>query len=114
VEHRYLNIVTEVKNSDEYPGFCKAESLFQCHGTYGCQVAEKQVRTGLYCFNRFYQPDFDIDNLRVLPNCNYSEPNEIRLPFTGFYVIRRLPIALAATSGVNSAHEINKIFIGRS
>ena len=63
-------------------------------------------------FNRFYQPDFDIDNLKVLPNLAFSHPAEIRLPLLWIAILYgRLPISLAATTGVHGAKELIKYLL---
>jgi dihydroorotate dehydrogenase (fumarate) len=111
VEHRYLNIITEVKNSVKIPVSVKLNPYFSAMGHMAARM-QKEGADGLVLFNRFYQPDFDIDNLRVIPNLQYSEANEIRLPLHWIAMLYgRLPISLAATSGINSAHEIIKYLL---
>jgi len=67
---------------------------------------------GLVLFNRFYQPDFDINKLQVLSNLEYSAPNEIRLPLLWIAILYgRVPISLAATTGVQSAQEVVKYLL---
>jgi dihydroorotate dehydrogenase (fumarate) len=111
VEHRYLNIITEVKNSVKIPVSVKLNPYFSAMGHMAARM-QKEGADGLVLFNRFYQPDFDIDNLRVIPNLQYSEANEIRLPLHWIAMLYgRLPISLAATSGINSAHEVIKYLL---
>lgn len=111
VEHRYLNIITEVKNSVKIPVSVKLNPYFSAMGHMAARM-QKEGADGLVLFNRFYQPDFDIDNLRVIPNLQYSEPNEIRLPLHWIAMLYgRLPLSLAATSGINSAHEVIKYLL---
>lgn len=111
VEHRYLNIITEVRNSVSIPVSVKLNPYFSAMGHMAARM-QKEGADGLVLFNRFYQPDFDIDNLRVIPNLEYSEPNEIRLPLHWISMLYgRVPLSLAATSGVNSAHEIIKYLL---
>jgi dihydroorotate dehydrogenase (fumarate) len=66
-------------------------------------------------FNRqeqFYQPDFDIDELRALPNLDLSHPSEIRLPLLWIAVLYgRIPVSLAATTGVHGAKELIKYLL---
>jgi dihydroorotate dehydrogenase (fumarate) len=111
VEHRYLNIITEVKNSVTIPVSVKLNPYFSAMGHMAARM-QKEGADGLVLFNRFYEPDFDIDNLRVIPNLQYSEPNEIRLPLHWIAMLYgRLPLSLAATSGVGSAHEVIKYLL---
>ena len=66
----------------------------------------------LVLFNRFYQPDIDLDNLRVDPRAELSSPAEIRLPLLWIAVLfGRLKASLAASRGVDSATEIIKYLL---
>jgi dihydroorotate dehydrogenase (fumarate) len=63
----------------------------------------------LVLFNRFYQPDFDIENRTVVPSVSLSRPDEIRLPLMWIALLYgRLRASLAATTGVHSAIEVVK------
>ena len=67
---------------------------------------------GLVLFNRFYQPDFDIENLRVISDLRYSEHNEIRLPLLWIAALHgRIDASFAATSGVQGAREVVKYLL---
>jgi len=60
-------------------------------------------------FNRFYQPDFDLDKLDVVPNLQLSTPDEIRLPLLWIAVLHgKLRASLGATRGVHSPVEVVK------
>ena len=60
-------------------------------------------------FNRFYQPDFDIETRTVVPSLALSRPDEIRLPLLWIALLRgRVRASLAATTGVHSAAEAIK------
>jgi dihydroorotate dehydrogenase (fumarate) len=64
---------------------------------------------GLVLFNRFYQPDFDTDNLEVVPNLVLSNSNELRLPLRWIAILYgRLQASLALTSGVHTAQDVIK------
>jgi len=64
---------------------------------------------GLVLFNRFYQPDFDINRLQVLANLDYSVPGEIRLPLLWIAnLYGKVPASLAATTGIQGASEAIK------
>ncbi len=111
VEHRYLNIINQVKNSISIPVSVKLNPYFSAMGNMAARL-QKEGADGLVLFNRFYQPDFDIDTLKILSNLQYSEPTEIRLPLLWIAMLYgRLPISLAATTGVNSATEIIKYIL---
>jgi dihydroorotate dehydrogenase (fumarate) len=73
---------------------------------------QKAGADALVLFNRFYQPDFDINELRILSNLQYSESNEIRLPLLWIAMLHgRVPVSLAGTTGVQSATEVIKYLL---
>ena len=66
---------------------------------------------GLVLFNRFYQPDFDLEALEVVPRLDLSQPWEMRLPVRWIAILRPQlgpDIALAATSGAHSGSDVLK------
>jgi dihydroorotate dehydrogenase (fumarate) len=63
-------------------------------------------------FNRFYQPDIDLEMLEVAPNLNLSAPGEIRLPLRWIALLRgRVRASLAATSGIHRAVDALKMLM---
>ena len=111
VEHRYLNIITEVRNSVNIPVAVKINPYFSAMGNMA-QRMQKAGADALVLFNRFYQPDFDIHELKVVSNLQYSESSEIRLPLLWIAMLYgRLPVSLAATTGVQSATEVIKYLL---
>jgi dihydroorotate dehydrogenase (fumarate) len=108
VEHRYLNIITQVKNTVKIPVAVKLNPYFSSIGNMASRM-QKSGADALVLFNRFYQPDFDIHELKILSNLQFSESNEIRLPLLWIAMLYgRVPVSLAATSGVQSANEVIK------
>lgn len=111
VEHRYLNIITEVCNSVHIPVAVKLNPYFSAMGNMALRM-QKAGADALVLFNRFYQPDFDINELRILSNLQYSESNEIRLPLLWIAMLHgRVPVSLAGTTGVQSATEVIKYLL---
>lgn len=111
VEHRYLNIVTEIRNTVKIPVAVKLNPYFSSFGNMASRL-QKCGADGLVLFNRFYQPDFDISELKIVSNLQYSESNEIRLPLLWIAMLYgRVPISLAATTGVQSANEVIKYIL---
>jgi dihydroorotate dehydrogenase (fumarate) len=73
---------------------------------------QKAGADALVLFNRFYQPDFDINQLRILSNLHYSDADEIRLPLLWIATLYgRVPVSLAGTTGVQSATEVVKYLL---
>ncbi len=111
VEHRYLNIIDEVKRTVKIPVAVKLNPYFSAMGNMAKRMQEYGAN-GLVLFNRFYQPDFDINKLTILNNLQYSEPNEIRLPLLWIAMLYgRVPVSLAATTGVQSSVEVIKYLL---
>lgn len=111
VEHRYLNIITEVRNTVKIPIAVKLNPYFSAMGNMALRM-QKAGADALVLFNRFYQPDFDINQLRILSNLHYSDAAEIRLPLLWIAMLYgRVPVSLAATTGVQSANEVIKYLL---
>jgi dihydroorotate dehydrogenase (fumarate) len=69
---------------------------------------------GLVVFNRFYQPDVDLDTLAVVPRVELSQPWELRLPLRWIAILRPQlgpDVSLAATSGVHSGADVAKALL---
>jgi dihydroorotate dehydrogenase (fumarate) len=64
---------------------------------------------GLVLFNRFYQPDFDLENLEVKPHLVLSDSDDLRLPLRWVAILYgRLNIDFAITSGVHTSQDVIK------
>ncbi len=111
VESRYVEIVDTLHDTVRLPIAVKLNPYFSALGFTARELMLAGAK-GLVLFNRFYQPDFDIANLRVLHNLQYSDANEIRLPLLWISVLSgRLNCSLAATTGVQSAQEVVKYLL---
>lgn len=108
VEQRYLDIVHSVKSSISIPVALKLSPFFSSMGHMAKQFDEAGV-DALVLFNRFYQPDYDLDKLDVMTNLELSSPHEIRLPLLWIAILcGRIKASLGATRGVHSATEVVK------
>jgi len=111
VEKRYLLIVKMICDAINIPIAVKLNPYFSSIGNMAQQIAEAGADS-LVLFNRFYQPDFDINELKILPNLDLSIPAEIRLPLLWIAVLYgRVPVSLAATTGVYGARELIKYLL---
>lgn len=111
VEQRYIDIVKAIRQTVRIPIAVKLNPYFSAIGNMSRRLYDEGANA-LVLFNRFYQPDFDIDQLKVIPNLQFSDPAEIRLPLLWLAILHgRLPISLAATSGVNSEKEVVKYLL---
>lgn len=108
VEQRYLDVLKAVKAAVTIPVALKLSPFFSAMGNMARQFDEAGV-DALVLFNRFYQPDFDLDKLEVVPNLELSTAAEIRLPLLWIAVLHgRINASLAATRGVHSHIDVIK------
>ena len=108
VEERYVRIVRRVKRAVTIPVAVKVSPFFSSMGEMAGRLVEAGA-DGLVLFNRFYQPDFDLESLEVRATLDLSGPGEIRLPLLWIALLHgRLEASLAATSGVHRAGEVIK------
>jgi dihydroorotate dehydrogenase (fumarate) len=111
VEQRYVDILKEVRKAVSIPVAMKLSPFFSSFGDMARQLVDEGAN-GLVLFNRFYQPDFDLELLEVAPNLQLSTPSEIRLPLLWLAVLHgRLDASLGATRGVHSATEVVKYLL---
>lgn len=111
VEERYIEIVKIVRETVSIPIAIKLNPYFSSIGNMSQRLCSAGA-DGLVLFNRFYQPDFEISELKVLPNLNLSVPAEIRLPLLWIAVLYgQVPASLAATTGVHGAKELIKYIL---
>ncbi|MCE9616709.1 MAG: dihydroorotate dehydrogenase-like protein [Lentisphaerae bacterium] len=108
VEQRHLDVLTAVKEAVTLPVAIKLSPFFSSM-SHMAQRLDKAGADALVLFNRFYQPDFDLDSMQVMPNLNLSTPHEIRLPLLWIAVLKgQIKASLGASRGVHSALEVAK------
>lgn len=109
VEERYLDVLTAVRDSVKIPIAVKLSPYFSSLSN----VVEKIVKAGangLVMFNRFYQPDIDLNQLEVVPGVTLSDSTANRLPMRWIAIFYgRLKASLAATSGIHTAEDVLKL-----
>jgi dihydroorotate dehydrogenase (fumarate) len=106
VEQRHRDIVAAVTAEVSIPVAVKLSPYFSATGAMARSL-ELCGAAGLVLFNRFLQPEIDVDRLRVRPATGLSTPADARLPRTWIALLRhQLGISLAATSGVESADDV--------
>jgi dihydroorotate dehydrogenase (fumarate) len=111
VEDLYLHVLREVKGAVGIPVAMKLNPFFSALGEMARQLVGSGA-DGLVLFNRFYQPDFDLEKLEVAPTLQLSRPDEIRLPLLWIAILHgRLEVSLAASTGVHSADEVVKYLL---
>lgn len=111
IEEQYVEIVRHVKSAVSIPVAVKMVPFFSSIGEVAKRL-EDAGADGLVLFNRFYQPDYDLDELEVTPSLELSTANEIRLPLMWIAILHgRLKLSLAATRGVQTATEAIKYIL---
>jgi dihydroorotate dehydrogenase (fumarate) len=111
VEGNYLDVVREVRRAIGIPLAVKLSPYFSSMANLAGQLVEAGAN-GLVLFNRFYQPDIDIEGLQVLPALELSSPTELRLPLRWIAILhRRWGISLAASTGVHTAEDVVKVLL---
>lgn len=108
VEEMVLDVAKAVSSSVDIPVAMKLSPFFSAFGDMAKRVCDAGI-AGLVLFNRFYQPDFDLDKLEVVPSLELSTSAEMRLPLLWIALLYgRLPVSLAATTGVHTGADAVK------
>lgn len=111
VEQIYLDIVKSVKSNINIPIAVKMHPFFSSVAWMSDQLVNAGA-SGLVMFNRFYQPDIDLDNLEVVPNVLLSTPMAARLPLRWIAILyNRTKADLAATSGIYTEKDVIKMIM---
>ena len=101
VEQMYIDLVTSVKRSIHIPLAVKLSHYFSSPAHMAKRLDEAGA-DALVLFNRFYQPDFDLEYLDVLPNLVLSNPMELRVRLRWVAILYgRIQASLAVTGGVH-------------
>jgi dihydroorotate dehydrogenase (fumarate) len=108
VEKGYVYLVRQIKRAVRVPVAVKLSPFFSAPANMATRLDEAGAN-GLVLFNRFYQPDFDIESLEVIPRLTLSHPDELllRLHWTAI-LFDHVHADLAITGGVHSATDVIK------
>jgi dihydroorotate dehydrogenase (fumarate) len=108
VEDSHINLVNDIRKRVKIPLAVKLSPFFTSLPNFARRLVEAGV-DGLVLFNRFYQPDFDLDELEVVPNLVLSNSHELRLPLRWIAIMYgRVQADFALTSGVHTAIDVIK------
>jgi dihydroorotate dehydrogenase (fumarate) len=108
VEQRAVDIVQAVKQEVSIPVAVKLSPFFSSIPNLA-QKLEQAGADGLVIFNRFYQPDIDIEQLEVVPNLRLSTADELRLRLRWLAILSaKVGLSLAATGGAHNAVDVIK------
>ncbi len=108
IEDMYLDMLRQVKRSVTIPVAMKLSPFFSSTPNMAKRLVHEGAN-GLVFFNRFYQPDFDLENLAVAPRLILSNSNELRLPLRWVAILYgRLLTDFAITTGIHTSEDVLK------
>ncbi|MCK5014705.1 MAG: dihydroorotate dehydrogenase-like protein [Candidatus Omnitrophica bacterium] len=111
IEENYLEIFQSVKSTVKIPVAVKLSPFFSSIANMAKQLDDAGA-DAVVLFNRFYQPDIDLERLEVTPNLILSTPHDIRLPLRWIAILYgQLEASLAATSGIYNAQDVLKMIM---
>jgi dihydroorotate dehydrogenase (fumarate) len=111
VEQRYLDLIEDVRAEVTVPIAVKLGPWFTSLPNFATALERAGV-DGLVLFNRFYQPDIDLDTLGVTPHLELSTSADCRLPLHWIGILRGLvSCSLAGTSGVHDGTDALKMLL---
>jgi dihydroorotate dehydrogenase (fumarate) len=111
VEQTYIDILQAVKSAVKIPIALKLSPYFSNMANMAKRL-DKAGADALVLFNRFYQPDIDLENLEVKPSVLLSTPHALRLPLTWIALLYgRVTANLAATSGIHKGEDAIKLLM---
>jgi dihydroorotate dehydrogenase (fumarate) len=111
VEDRYVDLVAKVNESVTIPLAVKLCSQFSSIPHLAKRLADSGV-DGLVLFNRYLEPDIDLETLQIVPDLVLSSRHELRLPLRWIAILRdHIAASLAATSGAHFAEDVVKLLL---
>ncbi len=111
IERQYMELVEAVRHAVRIPLAVKVGPYFSSMAHMARRLVEAGA-DGLVLFNRFYQPDLDLERLEVLPNLELSSSAELRLVLRWTAILSgRINASLAATTGVHTHEDVVKLIL---
>jgi dihydroorotate dehydrogenase (fumarate) len=111
MEQRYIDVLKAVKATVKIPVAIKLSPFFSSMANMAKRLDEAGAN-GLVLFNRFYQPDIDIESLEVVPNVQLSSSKSLRLPLRWVGILfGHINASMAATSGVHTSEDVVKLIM---
>jgi dihydroorotate dehydrogenase (fumarate) len=109
IENIYIDTVRSVRAATKIPLAVKLSPYFSSFAHIAASLDALNV-DGLVLFNRFYQPDIDLEKMEVAPNLTLSTPADMRLPLHWIGILYgKIRANLAATSGIYQAQDVIKL-----
>jgi dihydroorotate dehydrogenase (fumarate) len=109
IENIYVETVRSIRAATKIPLAVKLSPYFSSFAHMAISLDDLNV-DGLVLFNRFYQPDIDLEKMEVTPNFTLSTPADMRLPLHWIGILYgKLRASVAATSGIYQAQDVIKL-----
>ena len=114
VEARYIELVKSVAGQVKIPVAVKVAPYFSAMANMASRLARAGA-SGLVLFNRFLQPDIELEDLQVAPHLVLSTSDELRLALRWIAILRgRVATSFAATGGAHTADDVLKLLLAGS
>ena len=113
VEADDLAIVADVKAAVDVPVALKLSPFYSSMANFAVRALHAGA-DGLVLFNRFYQPDIDVDTREITPRLELSSPWELRLPLRWIAILRPMiegHTSLGATGGIDTGRDVAKALL---
>jgi dihydroorotate dehydrogenase (fumarate) len=111
IEDNYIEVLKAVKSAVSLPVAMKLSAYFTSMAAMAKRI-DQAGADALVLFNRFYQPDIDLESLEVVPNLILSTPGSMRLPLRWISILYgKIKANLAATSGIHTADDVLKMIM---
>jgi dihydroorotate dehydrogenase (fumarate) len=108
IEQMYLDVLSEVRQAVSIPIAIKLSPYLSSTSNLAKRLVGRGANA-LVMFNRFYQPDLDLEKLEVVPRLTLSNSSELRLPLRWVAILfGRLPVDFAITSGIHQSEDVLK------
>jgi len=110
MEAKDLDLIAAVRAAITIPLAVKLSPFYSAFANFAAAAVDAGA-DGLVLFNRFYQPDLDLDAIEVVPRLELSQPSEMRLPVRWIAILRPQldpDVSLAATTGAHSGADVAK------
>lgn len=111
VEARYLGLVADIRAATRLPLAIKIGPYFSSLPHFAARLVEAGA-DGLVLFNRYLEPDIDLESMTVAPVLHLSTVEEMRLPLRWIAILRdQVNVSLAATTGIHDAESALKVLL---
>lgn len=111
IEEMYLDVIKAVRDEVKIPLAVKLSPFFSNLANFAKKLSDLKVN-GLVLFNRFYQPDIELENLEIRPSIHLSTSHANRLPMRWIAILKpRINIDFAASSGIHTTDDVIKMLL---